>query len=56
MIEAMIGPIIKFIIHAPASVAPTELLQNNTFPDDINGRNVLVYGRDWIITDGGVAP
>jgi len=31
----------------------TELLDNNTFPDNANARQYLVATKGWIITDGG---
>ena len=33
----------------------TELLDNNTFPDNANARQYLVATKGWIITDGGAA-
>jgi len=33
----------------------TELLDNNTFPDNANARQYLVTTKGWIITDGGEA-
>ena len=33
----------------------TELLDNNTFPDNANARQYLVSSKGWIITDGGAA-
>jgi len=33
----------------------TELLDNNTFPDNANARQYLVATKGWIITDGGEA-
>tara|TARA_R110002126_G_scaffold222335_1_gene367510 strand:- start:31 stop:582 length:552 start_codon:yes stop_codon:yes gene_type:complete len=33
----------------------TELLDNNTFPDNANARQYLVSTKGWIITDGGAA-
>ena len=33
----------------------TELLENNTFPDNANARQYLVSSKGWIITDGGAA-
>lgn len=33
----------------------SELLDNNTFPDNANARQYLVSSKGWIITDGGAA-
>ena len=42
--------------NSPAAenyVYSTELLDNNTFPDNANARQYLVATKGWIITDGG---
>ena len=44
--------------NSPASenyTYSTELLDNNTFPDNANARQYLVSTKGWIITDGGAA-
>ncbi len=40
---------------ADSYIYSTELLDNNTFPDNANARQYLVSSTGWIITDGGAA-